>query len=94
MVIGIIVDIAQAIFGFRDRFKAQSRDKKDRLAVYFESIGVTLYDIGVCLHKKTVPSRSLGELQVHAEMLAEIVAPVMGEEKAKSLQRKKRKGQK
>jgi hypothetical protein len=80
-----ILSVAKALWGYRDLFDEARREKRDRIASYFEQISRCLAETSAMLKDNQYPHGACGEMLGYADMLPETVGGIIGKEKAQDL---------
>ena len=80
-----ILDIARTLFGLRGKLREARRDRRDRIADYFDNISLTVQEVANSLKKDEIPHGKCEEMAVYADMLTDTVGDEIGLEKAQEL---------
>ena len=83
--IDTILSVAKTLFGFKDVLDKSHRDRKDRIASYFESISKCLAEISSKLKANKVPHGRCAEMKFYASQLPNTVGDVIGKAEAQRL---------
>lgn len=82
-----IVDVAKALFGFREDLAKAQKEQRDRMADYFQAVSVCLAATYESLTSNTVPHGRCAELAIYADSLPEVVKGRIDDSKAQELAR-------
>ena len=85
MIIKEIIDVANALFGFKDIFAKGKKQKRDEMADYFQAVSVCLAATYEKLAVNVVPHGRCAELADYAESLPKVVEGFVDKNKAKEL---------
>lgn len=80
-----ILSVAKALWGYKDLFDKAKREKRDRIANYFEQISRCLAETSTMLKDNQYPHGACGEMLGYADMLPETVGGIISKEKAQDL---------
>jgi hypothetical protein len=87
MIVETILDVAGKLFGLRDQLSKARRDRKDRIATYFDQLGKTLAEVAESLRQGQVPHGKCEAMRVYATELPETVKDVIDVQKAQEYAR-------
>jgi hypothetical protein len=85
IIIKDIIDVAKALFGFRDSLAKAQKEKRDQMADYFHGVSVCLAATYEGLTSNVVPHGRCAELSSYADSLPEVVKGFIEESKAQEL---------
>lgn len=88
MIGDVILWVAERFLDYRERFKAAQRDRRDRIADYFEHIATCLEKISEELRLDRIPHGSCAEIEEYAKNLPDVIKEDIGSEKAEELSAK------
>lgn len=80
-----ILSVAKALWHYKESFDKAKRDKRDRIASYFEQISECLAETSMMLRHDQYPHGKCGEMEGYANLLPETVGDIISEEKAQDL---------
>ncbi len=80
-----ILTIARTLFGFKADLAKTRRDRRDRIADYFESISKTVEEVAITLKQGQVPHGKCAEMGAYADMLPATVGDELGTQIAQTL---------
>ena|ERR1051325_3662560 len=80
-----IVNIARTLFGLKGDLEKARRDRRDRIADYFDAISRTVAEVAASLRQREVPHGKCAEMRTYADQLVETVGDEIGQQKAEPL---------
>lgn len=83
--IDTILSVAKALFDFKGEFDKSRRDRKDRIAQYFEEISKCLAEISSELKAHKYPYGKCAEMRTYADRLPRTVGDIIGKNEAQRL---------
>lgn len=81
-------DLAQGLVGMKDSFEKAKRDRKDRIAEYFTTVGTIIQEAAEIFKKGEVPHGKCQQMLDQAEYFTQVVGDTIDEDKAKEFQQK------
>ena len=78
----LILQVAEKLWGLRNELSRVRRDRRDRVADYFTTIGACLRDVAASLRNDVIPHGKCAEMEVYASRLAETVGEAIGNQVA------------
>ena len=81
-------DLAQGLVGLRDSFEKAKRERKDRIAEYFATVGNIIQEAADIFKKGDVPHGKCQQMLDQASYFAEVVGDTIDKEKAIEFQKK------
>jgi len=81
-------DLAQGLVGLRDSFEKAKRERKDRIAEYFTTIGKIIQEAADIFKKGEVPHGKCQQMLDQASYFTEIVGDTIDNEKVLEFQKK------
>ena len=85
VIIKDIIDVAKALFGFRDSLAKAQKDKRDQMANYFHAVSLCLAATYEDLSSNVVPHGRCAELSSYADSLPYVVEGFIEKNKAEEL---------
>lgn len=85
VIIDTILSVAKALLGFTESFKKARRERKDRIANYFEEVSKCLEEVSKELKADRYPHGKCAEMGIYADRLTNTVGHVIGKVEAKKL---------
>lgn len=83
--IDTILSVARRLFEFKDALNRARRDRRDRIAEYFEQVSQCLAEVSGTLKKGKIPHGKCAEMQVYATRLPQTIGDQVAEAEVKSL---------
>jgi len=80
-----ILTIARTLFSLKGDLAKARRDRRDRIADYFDGISKTVGEVADSLKRREVPHGKCAEMAAYADMLPATVGDELGAEKAETL---------
>ena len=84
-IFGTILDVAKSLLGLSDQLKSADRQRRGDMAQLFESISECLVAVSTEIRAGGVPHGRCGELAHYAQALPDLVAPELGDDRAREL---------
>jgi len=81
-------DIAQGLLGLKDSFLKAKRERKDRIAEYFSTIGNIIQEAVDIFKKGDIPHGKCQQMLDHAQYFADVVGDTIETDKAQEFQKK------
>jgi len=81
-------DIAQGLLGLKNNFMKAKRDRKDRIAEYFSTIGNIIQDAADIFKKGEVPHGKCQQMLDQAKLFSGVVGDTIDKDKAQEFQQK------
>lgn len=81
-------DLAQGLVGLKDSFAKAKREKRDRIAEYFTSIGTIIQEAADTFKKGDVPHGTCQRMLDQAKYFTDVVGNTIDEAQAKEFQQK------
>ena len=75
-----ILSVAKALFGLRSQLREAHRERRDRIAVYFETVSRTLAEVSATLREGQVPHGKCAEMATYARQLADTIGDEIGQD--------------
>jgi hypothetical protein len=88
MIVETILDVAGKLFGLKDQLSKARRDRRDRIAEYFATLGKTLGEVAGSLRKDEIPHGKCAAMQHFATELPKTVAGVVSDAEANDYARR------
>ena len=83
--IDTILSVAGRLFALKGALSRARRDRRDRIAEYFEQVSRCLTEVSGTLKKGEVPHGKCAEMQVYATQLADTISDQVNKDEAKRL---------
>ena len=81
-------DIAQGLLSLKDSFSKAKRERKDRIADYFSTIGNIIQEAADIFKKGEVPHGKCQQMLDHVKYFADVVGDTIDQDKAQEFQKK------
>ena len=81
-------DITQGLLGLKDSFSKAKRERKDRIAEYFLTIGNIIQEAADIFKKGDIPHGKCQQMLDHAQYFSDVVGDTIEPDKAKEFQQK------
>jgi hypothetical protein len=80
-----LLSIAKTLLGFKDELEKSRRERRDRIATYFEAISMCLSEVADKLRAGDVPHGRCAELGTYAAQLPATIGDEIGDAEAQRL---------
>ena len=80
-------DITQGLLGLKDSFSNAKRERKDRIAEYFLTIGNIIQEAADIFKKGDMPHGKCQQMLDHAQYFADVVGDTIEQDKDKDFQK-------
>ena len=81
-----LFDVARGLFDLRGELRKATRDRKDRVADYFDSLATLVESVAASLRRGEYPHGSCAQLHTLASLMTTTLEGLIGEDEARDYQ--------